>query len=182
VCSRIIAVERLPEMVQRTAEIAAKQIAEAKALVRDQLDVAIISVFGKHSKLVRQLMSGAYLGMIVQDQVGAVQGCRGLRPLRGLTTQLAGTGIGFTGLGRRPSLRRRQRSGERELKRKFIRLSLRTFRQATEQLECLAKVGGGLDHCRALDGQMPSLLPILDGLFSHSSAGAMLRHEFRLCR
>ena len=63
-CSRIIEVERLLEMVERTAEIAAKQIAEAKALVRDQLGVAVISAFGKHSKLVRQLMSGANLGAI----------------------------------------------------------------------------------------------------------------------
>jgi hypothetical protein len=109
-------------------------------------------------------------------------GYRKLRPLRGLTAQLAGTGIRFTGLGRGPSLGRHQGPGKRELKRKFAGLSLRTFRQASKQVERVAKVRGGLGHRRTLDRQAPSLVPILDCLFNEASLGTMLCHQLRLSR
>ena len=48
VLSLIIEVERLPQMVERTTEFGAKQMADAQGPVRDQLGVAVISVFGKH--------------------------------------------------------------------------------------------------------------------------------------
>src|SRR6266536_5913854 len=116
-------------------------------------------------------MSGADLRAIVQERMDAVQGSQKLCPLRGLTAQLAGTGIRFTGLRRCPSLGRLQRSGKRELKRKFAGPPLRTFRQASEQRERVAKVRGGLGHRRTLDRQASSLVPILDCLFDEASLG-----------
>ena len=49
VLSLIIEGERLPQMVERTTELGAKQLAEAQALVRNQLGVAVIPAFGKHN-------------------------------------------------------------------------------------------------------------------------------------
>ena len=94
-------------MVKRTTEFGAKQKADAQAPVRYQLGVAVISAFGKH-KLIRPP---------VHERRGSLRDCArtsGRRPKLsqpglppGVTAQLAGTGICFTGLGRCPSFGRR---------------------------------------------------------------------------
>jgi hypothetical protein len=48
VLSLIIEGERLPQMVERTTEVCAKQMADAQVPMRHQFGVAVISAFGKH--------------------------------------------------------------------------------------------------------------------------------------
>jgi hypothetical protein len=90
--------------------------------------------------------------------------------------------VGLLHLKSRSTFRRQQRCPESDVHLHSLLGTRRRLRERLKQLQPFGEMTDGFEMGGALDGLLPSVLPILDRLFWETCRRILMRYKFWLCR